>query len=148
MLKRPLTVNGFESSLSATAIASGTVKLNSTINNKSITVVLTDVLHIPSGRCNLISHGSLDEKGVGGSLEEGKITLKFRGNAIMEGTRLPDRLYKMNAVPISLTNSASLTTIPQIELSSFASAPPAKRDPMVMALNALNEEEKGGFYTA
>ena len=64
-LMKPINVKGFESVLSAVAVGRGKIKLIGKLSSGSvIQTIITDALHIPTGRCNLLLQTTLDKKGV------------------------------------------------------------------------------------
>ena len=75
ILEKPIRVNGFGSNLSTIAKATGSVELKATVGSRTHTFTLTDVLHIPDSRCNLVSGIKLDYKGVHTSSGDQKIAL-------------------------------------------------------------------------
>jgi hypothetical protein len=71
----PLAVKGFGHDLSTVAIGHGTVRLRCKIGDNQTWILLTDVLHIPAARSNLISGIRLDNAGVTTTLGNGAIML-------------------------------------------------------------------------
>lgn len=92
----PLSVKGFGRDLSTVAIGRGNVRLRCTYNDRvTKTIVLTDVLHIPAARSNLVSNVRLDKMGVFATLGDGGITLLFQGSPLVSGS-LHHEMYRLN----------------------------------------------------
>ena len=91
----PLTVKGFGHNLSATAIGRGTVRLEGHYNNQKSSILLTNMLHIPAARTNLISGVQLDKAGVVSTLGHNSITLSSNNKIIVIGSVVND-MYKLN----------------------------------------------------
>lgn len=133
---RPLTVKGFDSSLSAAAVGKGTVLLEASCGNKKVPISLRDVLHVPAARCNLVSQSQLDHHGVHSQIGNGRIYLSKQGDTFLEG-HLDQDLYRLSLTPIANTNTAN--NVPE-RVSGSA---------MEMALQVLNMGgERSGFYIA
>jgi hypothetical protein len=116
----PLTVKGFGNQLSTLAVGRGTVQLRTINGARSFT--LTNALHIPTARANLLSQVRLDRKGIGATLSHGKIVL-FRdadGTPIVDGS-VDNEMYRLHLHIVR---------------------PPASSPPTVNALSSP------GFYTA
>jgi hypothetical protein len=117
-------VKGFGSALSAIVVGRGKVKLIGKLSSGSvIQTIITDALHIPTGMCNLLSQTALDKKGVSSCTGNGLIELIYNGQTIIEGA-IKNDLYQLHVTP---------------ELNA---------DPMMVAINALNDIDQAGFYTA
>jgi hypothetical protein len=95
----PLTVKGFGHNLSATTIGRGTICLRGQHNNHTSTILLTDVLHIPAARTNLISGVQLDRAGVVSTLGHYSIVLSRNNKTILSGSVVND-MYHLNLVII------------------------------------------------
>ncbi|TDL13213.1 hypothetical protein BD410DRAFT_552655, partial [Rickenella mellea] len=89
---------------------------------------LSEVIHVPTSRCNLISQTALDKKGVTSHSGDGHIALIYNQCLIMEGEIRGD-LYKMNVSTVTA------------QLNS-------KPDPLSIAINAINASDRGDFYIA
>ncbi|KAI0082957.1 hypothetical protein BDY19DRAFT_875209, partial [Irpex rosettiformis] len=76
-------VKGFGSELSTAAIGVGTVVIQTTCNGTTSSLRLSDVLHVPNARLNLISQGCLERKGVSLRSTGGKMVLSIRGNDVL-----------------------------------------------------------------
>lgn len=106
----PLKMLGFGSDLSATAIGKGTIILKATHNNTTRQFSLSNVLHIPTARSNLISGSRLDKKGVS--------TLSGKGTPFASG-KIIYNLYQMSVLPVkqpdnSTTQNLIAAMIPSI----------------------------------
>ena len=90
-------VNGFGSALSSSAVGVGTVLLKASYNGIINHIQLSNVLHVPSARFNLLSQGCLERKGMFCRTEAGRIWLRKDGKEVIEG-RLQDKngLFRMN----------------------------------------------------
>jgi hypothetical protein len=82
----PLAVKGFGHNLSTAAIGRGTVRLICSFRNRPSSVLLTNILHIPAARSNLISGVRLDNAGVTATLGNGSILLSHNRNPFVSGT--------------------------------------------------------------
>jgi hypothetical protein len=91
----------------ASAIGKGTITLKGSVDGKLVTILLTDVLHIPEACTNLVSHAQLDKRGVSAEFPgSGCLLLSLKGQAIISGT-LENDLYKLDLMPckgLSVTN--------------------------------------------
>lgn len=126
-LARPILVKAFGRKTFAEAVGIGKVKLAATLRDGSaVNTILSEVIHVPSGRCNLISQTALDKKGVKSYTGDGHISLIYRDRCIMEG-KISSDLYKLD-----VTTSAT-------KLQS---------DPLSIAINAINADDRGDFYIA
>ena len=74
---------GFEDNLTATAVGIGSVRLQSRPGVRPPTFVLTNVLHIPRARSNLVSGALLYKLGVGGNLVAPAPCLSYRGTTFL-----------------------------------------------------------------
>ena len=144
-----MNVNGFDSGLSAPAPARGIVRLESIVNGHKLILDISDALHVPTTRVNLISGSALDLKGVSTVTHNGKIELSKDGQVIAQGS-LWKGLYRLNLTPVQQNTPATITShsllsriepVPLIQcLSSL---------PMSTALQAMNTaSDKADFYTA
>lgn len=144
----PLKVNGFDSGLSTTAPAAGTIRLTSTVDGQTSIFDISEVLHVPTARVNLISGSALDKKGVIAVLGKGKISLARKGKVFAEGKLWKD-LYRLNVTP---TVNPSAHNTSHSLLSRVESQPLIKRlsiSPMAAALHTINANtDKNLFYTA
>jgi len=126
LLDEPLKVHGFGSKLSAVAVGKGTIILQSKIGNSYRNFSLSNVLHIPSARCNLISGSRLDQKGVSTRTGNGKITYLNKHNTCFAIGSIVRDLYKMDVTPVISPNSdpRNTSSTPQSEASVIASMVP------------------------
>jgi len=67
-----LAVHGFGTSLTTQAVGKGKVILKSTYDGLACNFSVSNVLHIPSAHCNLLSGSRLDRKGVNTQTGKGK----------------------------------------------------------------------------
>jgi hypothetical protein len=74
----PLAVKGFGKNLSTAAIGLGTVRLRCKYGDRTSSILLTNVLHIPAARSNLVSGVRLDNAGVSTTLQNGTVVLSAR----------------------------------------------------------------------
>jgi hypothetical protein len=91
----PLSVKGFGRNLSTVAIGRGTVRLRCENGTRESSVLLTDVLHIPAARSNLISGVRLDNAGVTTTLGNGGILLTHEGCPFVAG-KIRHGMYRLN----------------------------------------------------
>jgi hypothetical protein len=124
----PIAVKGFGHDLSTTAVGHGSVRLQSRYGHQTFSILLTDALHIPAARSNLVSGCQLDKAGVTATIGHGLVTLLFRGTNILNGTT-QNGMYNLNASIIR----ASPPLLSRIATS-----------PVAAALSSAPE----GFYTA
>ena len=110
---QPLTVKGFGHNLSTVAIGQGSVCLEGRYGTQRCTVVLTNVLHIPAARSNLISSVQLDKAGVVSTLGNKTITLSVNGKPLVGGEIVNDmyRLYFTVIPPSSLPLASRLAPL-------------------------------------
>jgi len=86
----PLAVHGFGMSLTTQAVRKGKIVLKSTYDGVMRNFSVSNVLHIPTACCNLISGSRLDRKGVNTQTGKGKITYFNATGSIVKD------LYKMD----------------------------------------------------
>jgi hypothetical protein len=113
------------------AVGRGTVRLHCTYGERTYSILLTNVLHIPAARSNLVSGVCLDKAGVTSTLGNGCVTLSLRGAPIVSGT-IHNDMYRLN---LSIVRPKPTTTRPIIP-STFA--------PHVAAASSRSAD----FYTA
>jgi hypothetical protein len=70
----PLNVHGFGANLSAQAVGKGKIVMRATYDGNTRQFSVSNALHIPTARCNLISGSRIDKKGVSTRTGSGKIT--------------------------------------------------------------------------
>jgi hypothetical protein len=95
----PLTVKGFDKGVTASAIGCGSVRLASHLVGKKATLLLTNVLHIPTAHSNLISGGLLARKGIN-ILSAGNTFTLFSGNATVTCGVIHGDMYQLNVAII------------------------------------------------
>ena len=93
-------MNGFGRQHTTNALGSGSVMLKGWYGDKPTTFRLTNCLHIPDARVNLISHARLDKYGIVAQLGNKKVILYKNGEPLIGGS-LHDDLYRLHAVPIA-----------------------------------------------
>lgn len=71
----------------AEVLGEGTIRLRTFINNKESFVTLTNVIHCPSIKRNLISIGGVDSKGVKSVFGDGKVSMIKNGKLILFGEK-------------------------------------------------------------
>jgi hypothetical protein len=79
----PLPVKGFEDNLTAPAVGIGSVRLQCRVGVQPSTFVLTNVLHIPSARSNLVSGALLYGLGVAATLVKPSPSLSYKGTPFL-----------------------------------------------------------------
>ena len=103
---QPLMVKGFGHDLTTRAIGWGTVRLQARCGNRTTTILLTNILHIPAARSNLVSGIQLNNIGVGTLLINNTATLALHGQTIVEG-KINNEMFRLN-VNIVYPKSRSL----------------------------------------
>jgi hypothetical protein len=103
----PLPVKGFGRDYSTVAIGRGSVRLQGHHGTSSPPITLSNVLHIPAARSNLISGGILDRAGVSATTRGGIITLSYNGANILQAI-ITNGMYKLNASIIRVRSKPSL----------------------------------------
>jgi hypothetical protein len=91
----PLTVKGFDRDVTASAIGCGTVRLASHLAGRKTTLLLMNVLHIPTAHSNLISGALLAKKGVN-ILSAGDTFTLFSGVVTVASGVLHGDMYKLD----------------------------------------------------
>jgi hypothetical protein len=134
----PVAVKGFGHQLSAAAIGRGTVRVAGRYGSQVTYIILSNVLHIPAARSNLISGPQLDRVGVTATLGNGLAILSFQGRDIIGGA-LFDDMYRLNLTIMRPTPSAySLNN----QIGSTAVVP------TIGPITAAASSDQAGFYTA
>ena len=140
----PIKVNGFGSKLSATAPGEGTVKLLARVGNMESTVVLNDILHVPSSRVHLVSGSSLNKRGVDTWTSKGNISLLKDGTTFARGSLWKD-LYKLDLMPIKAAtvsdHGSNQSLLSRIELLSLL------QQMEIVAISTTKSFKDPGFYT-
>lgn len=104
---QPLMVKGFGHDLTTRAIGRGTVRLHAKCDDQTVTILLTNVLHIPAARSNLVSGIQLDKVGVSALLTDGTARLYLRGQKIADGA-IYNEMFRLNVDIIRPVKSQSL----------------------------------------
>ncbi|KAJ6517686.1 hypothetical protein DFH09DRAFT_842411, partial [Mycena vulgaris] len=68
----PLNVHGFGANLSAQAVGKGKIVMETMYDGTKRQFSVSNALHIPTARCNLISGSRIDKKGVSTRTGNGK----------------------------------------------------------------------------
>jgi hypothetical protein len=118
VLNPPIPVNAFGSNLATVAVGIGAVELELFIDDyNQDRFVLTQVLHIPDARCNLVSGIQLDRKGVFTTTSNSKVALYTRGSAVPFAVgEIVNDLYKLRVKPVIYRTGPNLP--PQISVTS------------------------------
>lgn len=153
----PLHVKGFGSALSTSAVGKGDVYLKSVVNGRTCTIKLSDALHVPSARLNLVSQGCLDRRGVESASKGGHLTLSFDGDDIMKGQLQTNHLYRLHVQPISRELATRISGTPLLDRITPAHGSLldriTPRSANAMTTSTTKAPKKGravkqGFYTA
>lgn len=96
----PVPVNGFDNSLHSNAVGKGDVHFATNYDGITRTVKLTDVLHVPSARLNLVSQGCLERKGISCHSGQGRLVLKTHGVEILRGNLGNNNLFLLDVRPM------------------------------------------------
>lgn len=96
---QPLTVWGFGNKFSATAVGCGNVCLCAQYGSNLSTLLLTNILHIPCARSNLISGIELDQHGVISTLDNHLLTLSIHGTPFLNSF-VEHSMIHLNTKPI------------------------------------------------
>jgi hypothetical protein len=119
----PLAVKGFGEDLSAAAIGRGTVRLEGRHNDRSFPIILTNVLHIPCARVNLISGGEFTERNVIATIQRPLSFFCLRGTIFLEAF-FEHGFYRFNARIIRPTPSLlSRISQPLVSASTMSQQP-------------------------
>ena len=102
----PVKVKGFSESQTTEAIGKGTVIVKGWSGDKFEFYKLTNCLHIPHARVNLISQSQLDKHGVEAKFMDGKVYLTREHQTIIDG-HLHNKMYHLRMEPI-IHNSEEL----------------------------------------
>ena len=95
----PLDVKGFGENLSTTAIGRGSVRITSHPTYHHSSILLTNVLHIPLARSNLISSTQLREHDVVATLTKCAVVLSHCGKTFLEGI-IEHGMFRLQTTPI------------------------------------------------
>jgi Pol polyprotein len=115
----PLTVKGFGHNLSALAIGQGNVHLEGFHNHKKCSILLQNVLHIPTARTNLISGIQLDKSGIVATLGHNTVQLRLK-NKVIVSSKIMNDMYQlnMNIIKPQIASLALHITDPDITTKS------------------------------
>ena len=116
---QPLSVKGFGDSLATTAVGRGSVRLRAKYGIRPSSFLLTNVLHIPLARSNLISGTQLATHGVVTTLGKHNIILTHNNVFILDGF-VERGMYRLNTKPIPpsptlLSRISESTTIATVD---------------------------------
>ncbi|KAI0082960.1 hypothetical protein BDY19DRAFT_866114, partial [Irpex rosettiformis] len=75
----------FGSSQSTSAVGVGDIYFNAQCNGAPTELKLSNVLHVPTARLNLVSQGCLERRGVTCHSANGKMTLSMNGTGMVDG---------------------------------------------------------------
>jgi hypothetical protein len=103
----PLVVHGFGTSLTTQAVGKGKVVLKGTYEGTKRNFSVSNALHIPTARCNLISGSRLDRKGVSTQTGQGKITYFNAANVPFAAGAIVRDLYQMDVEIVEEEEDAS-----------------------------------------
>jgi len=96
VFESPLAVHGFGTNLTTQAVGKGRIVLKSTYDSMTRNFSVSNVLHIPTARCNLICGTQLDQRGVNTETGNGKITYFNAANVPFATGSIMKDLYKMD----------------------------------------------------
>jgi hypothetical protein len=91
-----LTVHGFGTNLTTQAVGKGRIVMRATYDGAQRNFSISNALHIPTARCNLISGSRLDKKGVSTQTGNGKITYFNSASVPFASGSIVRDLYKMD----------------------------------------------------
>lgn len=98
----PVKVNGFGKDLNTCAVGIGTVYVEAWREGKpKVLYELTNCIHVPSARYNLISQAQLDQAGVEAVVGNSKITLHKQGLILLDGVLSSNLMYQLNMWPVT-----------------------------------------------
>lgn len=101
------------------AIGRGTVRVKSQCGKRTSTIRLTEVLHVPHTRYNIISGILLDRAEVTATMGNGRIILSYEGTNIADG-EIRDDFFCLNMSVIHASNAQSrLASAPRGALASM-----------------------------
>lgn len=96
----PLNVNGFDNSVHSSAVGMGDLIFDTKYDGRSRTLRLSNVLHVPSARLNLISQGCLERKGIACRSGNGQLVLTTHGYDILRGSLGANNLFLLDVTPV------------------------------------------------
>lgn len=111
----PLEVKGVRSDFITSAIGVGDIPFLCRYNGKRTILNVSDVLHVPNARMNLISQGCLERKDIFCKTSNGSITLTRNGRTIAVGKLQTSNLFELYMTPAkNTTANANAATSPEI----------------------------------
>src|SRR6266566_2224751 len=113
----PLTVKGFSHNLSATTIGRGMVHLEREYNGRRSQILLTNTLHIPAARTNLISGIQLDKAGIVSTLRCNTVSLSLNNKTIVINS-IHNNMYRLH---LKIAHPSSISLASQITPQSLTS---------------------------
>jgi hypothetical protein len=125
---QPLAIKGFGRNLLAVALGQGTVRLQCVFRARTSSILLTNVLHIPAARSNLISTNQLAKGGIVCTMGEKSATLFLNGLPLVSATT-HNGMYHLNvtilrpAKPLPIPSLASRIS-PLVTTASDSSSLP------------------------
>ncbi len=147
----PLTVKGFGSSLATSAVGVGDVYLRTTVKGTVSTMKLSDALHVPSARLNLVSQGCLERRGVCSATGNGSLVLSLAGKTIATGKIQQNDLFRLHVKPIPRELSNRLDA-PRVPLAQRITVPLIDRISPLGATSTASKQKPrtvtSGFCTA
>lgn len=100
----PVKVNGFGKDLNTCAVGIGSVHVEAWRQGGTKTLFeLTNCIHVPSARYNLISQAQLDKAGAQAVVGNSKITIHQKGLILLDGHLGSNLMYKLNMWPVPQT---------------------------------------------
>lgn len=147
----PLTIKGFGSTLSTDALGVGDIHLRATCHGRTSTIKLTDVLHVPSARLNLVSQGCLDRRGMAMRSDGGTMVLSSNGTDLIMGKIQRNNLFRLLVTPVqsrSLLDRISPTASPSLAERLSHRAPAAFKAGARRPALKKGKKVSPGFYTA
>ena len=124
-------MKGFGSQLTTSAVGVGDVYLRSICQGATKNLKLSNVLHVPTSRLNLVSQGCLERREISCKTSNGNITLFTQdGTSIIEGSLTDDNLYQLRLEPIARPNADPISA--------------CQGEPIISAATGKSQD----FYTA
>lgn len=97
----PVKVNGFGKDLNTCAVGIGTVHVEAWKDGgKKVLYELTNCIHVPSARYNLISQAQLGRAGAAAVVGNSKITIHQQGLVLLDGRLSSNLMYRLNMWPV------------------------------------------------
>jgi hypothetical protein len=96
----PLDVHGFGANLSAQAVGKGKIVMEATYDETKHQFSVSNALHIPTARCNLISGSRIDRKEVSTQTGNSKITYLNGAGVPFASRGIMRDLYRMDVVMV------------------------------------------------